>query len=524
MTPTIFPLAQAIALQEIIDLDRLWTLGSAILILLVGWAVAMLVASTVKTLLKQTDIDNKIAAWLVGQQEGEELPKVEEPLARLAFWLIFLLAVLAFLDTLNLDTVSQPLNALLERVTEFLPQLGAAIILLGVAWLLATALKVLAVQVLRTLDLDRRLGEQLGTPPDGERVAVGEAIANTLYWFIFLLFLPSILSTLQLEGTLDPVQSMLDRILAILPNVFAAGLIGVIGWFVAQIVRRIVTNLLAATRLDTLGDRLGLEATEERQPLSGIIGTIAFVLVLIPVAIAALERLQIAAISDPAIEMLNQMLGILPKLFAAVAIAIWAYFGGRLLAEFIAGILASIGFNNLFSWLGFPASATPAESTPAEGETPQVRMQTPSELVGTIVRVGIMLIAVQTAVDILQIEALTELMVGIIFISGRILAGLIVLAIGLWLSNLAFTLILNSGVRQARTLAQATRIVVIAFVVAMSLQQMGIATSIVNLAFGLLLGAIAVALAISFGVGGREVAGELLRDWVNAFRSGGDRS
>jgi hypothetical protein len=52
----------------------------------------------------------------------------------------------------------------------------------------------------------------------------------------------------------------------------------------------------------------------------------------------------------------------------------------------------------------------------------------------------------------------------------------------------------------------------------MALQQMGIASSIVNLAFGLLLGAIAVAVAISFGLGGRDVAAEQLRDWVSGFR------
>ena len=55
-------------------------------------------------------------------------------------------------------------------------------------------------------------------------------------------------STLQLEGTLAPVQGLLNEILAILPNIFAGILIGAAGWLIAQIVRRVVTNFLTAAR------------------------------------------------------------------------------------------------------------------------------------------------------------------------------------------------------------------------------------------------------------------------------------
>jgi hypothetical protein len=54
---------------------------------------------------------------------------------------------------------------------------------------------------------------------------------------------------------------------------------------------------------------------------------------------------------------------------------------------------------------------------------------------------------------------------------------------------------------------------------AMGLQRMGIATDIVNLAFGLTLGALAIAAAIAFGLGGRDVAGEQLRQWLTSFKS-----
>jgi hypothetical protein len=52
----------------------------------------------------------------------------------------------------------------------------------------------------------------------------------------------------------------------------------------------------------------------------------------------------------------------------------------------------------------------------------------------------------------------------------------------------------------------------------MALRRMGVATDIVNLVFGLLLGAIAVAIALAFGLGGREIAAEQVREWLASFK------
>jgi hypothetical protein len=88
----------------------------------------------------------------------------------------------------------------------------------------------------------------------------------------------------------------------------------------------------------------------------------------------------------------------------------------------------------------------------------------------------------------------------------------------LYLANFAYNLIASSRGSQAEILGQAARIAIIAFAAAMALQQMGIAPHIVNLAFGLLFGAIAVAIALAFGLGGRDVANEQLREWLNDFK------
>jgi hypothetical protein len=106
----------------------------------------------------------------------------------------------------------------------------------------------------------------------------------------------------------------------------------------------------------------------------------------------------------------------------------------------------------------------------------------------------------------------------LLVLAGRILLGLIVFAIGIFLANLAARAILSTGAAQARLLAATARIAIIILAGAMGLQQMGIADDIINLAFGLLLGAIALAAAIAFGIGGREVAGRELENWVQSIK------
>ncbi len=519
----------------------------AALILLAGWIIASIARGLIKGLLKRTQLDNKLADWITGRQSGTaEALQVEEWIAGAVYWLIIIFTVVAVLQTLQLQVVSQPLNTFLNQILSFLPKIVGAVILLGVAWLLATLVKIVTTRALRLMRVDERLGQQVESPaatpgetppPPTNQFSLSETIGNALYWFIFLLFLPAILSALDLQGPLQPVQQLLNEILGILPNIFAAILIAAAGWLVAQVVRRIVTNLLAAAGADQLGARFGLRGTAGGQSLSWILGTIVYVLILIPTAIAALQALKIDAISTPAIAMLNQILNAIPKIFTAALILIIAYVIGRFVSELVTNILTSIGFNNIFQWLGLPSpratrttTVTLTPETAAPGVAPAagratiiqqptpVPTRTPSELVGIIVLVGIMLFATVAATNVLQIPALTAIVSGILVIAGQILSGLVVFAIGLWLANLAFSLITSSGSRQSRILGQTARIAIIGLVSAMALQQMGIASNIVNLAFGLLLGAIAVAIALAFGLGARDIAAGQVREWLASFK------
>jgi len=498
----------------------------ALVIFVAGLIISFLIEWFIRFSLDKTKLDEQIADWIAGEDRSEAIP-IAKSTGRIVRWIIILFTIVAALKRLQLQEVSQPLNTLLEQITGFLPQLGGAAILLGFAWVVAKVVKLITSRVLQGINIDQRFGEQVGTTDSD--ISLSETISNTLYWFIFLIFLPSILSTLELEGTLVPVQTLVNDILQILPRVFGAALIVFIGWFIAQIVRKIVTNLLASSGIDQVGNRFGLSGTGNIQSLSWIIGTVVYVLILIPVAIAGLEAVQVQAISEPAVAMLDQILNTLPRIFTATLLLIITYFLAQYISEFVTNLLTNVGFNNLFSWLGLQRPGEGA-TTPTTGQGNQeqssqsaIQMRTPSQLMGIIVLVGIMLFASLAAVNILDIEALTELVSGIVLVSGQIIAGLIIFAIGLYFANVAFNLILSANMQQSRTLAQAARIIIIAFSLALGLQQMGIAPDIVNLAFGLLFGSIAVAIALAFGLGAREIAAEQVREWVNSFKSSRNR-
>lgn len=514
----------------------LLTFAKALLILVIGLIVANMIKGALKKWLHKTDIDNQIASWITGRSQDTTLP-IETWISEIVGWILTLFVVVAFLNALELEAVSQPLNALLQEVTRFLPRIGGAALLFALAWAIATVLKLIVTNALDRFQLDEKLNNQIReerfydgeevAPEEGEKLALGQTIGNALYWFVFLLFLPAILSVLQLEGSLRPLEELVNDILGIVPNIFAAVIIGAIGWVVAQVVKKIVTNLLVASGVNQVGERFGLVSTpaNKRQSLAQIIGSVVYVLVLIPIAITALDALQIQAISQPAINMLQQVLDILPKLFAALVIMGLAYIGGQYVSDLVTNLLTSIGFNNILEWLGIadPRTVNSTINPLVEDEGVSIppkntTTQTPSQIVGIIVLVAIMLVAALTAVDILQINALRQVVGVLLILAGQVLVGLLIFAVGLYFANLVFKLIVNSGATQARFLAQTARIAIIVLVSAMALERIGIAPSIVNLAFGLLTGGIAVAIALAFGLGGREAAGKALENWLNSFK------
>jgi hypothetical protein len=475
-------------------------LAGALAILIFGWLVARIVAAIVRRGLARTNLDNRLARWLMGESVA-----IEDGIARGVYYLLMVLVLVAFFQALGLTLPTEPLNRLLNQIFAFAPQLIAAGVLLLVAWIVASLLRVVLLRVLTAARLDQRLADQTGLT--GEQTgALSQTLADTAYWLVWLFFLPALLNALSLAGLLNPVQGMINKVLEFLPNILSAALILGVGWLVARIVQRVVANLLAAAGMDQFSNRIGLAAVLGQQRLSGVVGLIIYVLILIPVLIAALQALALEAITRPASNMLNSILSAFPAIFAALLIVGVAYAIGRVVAGMATNLLSGIGFNTVLARLGL-------------GREPQTGVRTPAEIAGYLILVGILLFAAIEAVRELGFTLLADLIARFTVFAGHVILGLIIFGIGLFLANIATTTVRASGAAQAGLLALAARVSIIVLAGAMALRQMGLADDIINMAFGLLLGAIAVAVALAFGLGAREIAARELAEWVQFIKS-----
>ena len=469
--------------------ENLPAILGAIGILIVGYILALVAKAAVRKLMSMLHV-NRFLSNSVGRPMD-----IEGGVSLVVFWFVLLATLLAVFNTLNLDQLSGPFALMMSQIMAYLPHLLAGVILLLLAWLAATVVKALANRAMRATQWDEKLVEHAGMAP------MGDNVGNVLFWLVILLFLPAVLGVLQLEGMLDPVRNMVSETLSLLPNVFAAILIVLAGWLVAKILSGLVSNLLAAVGADRLSERAGME---DRLNVSRLAGVLVFILVFIPVLIAALDALQITAISAPATEMLGLIMYSIPNIFAAVLILFITWYVARFAAGLLGGLLANMGINTLPQKLGMEHVFT---------ENFRV-----SDLVTRVLIFFAMLFATVEAahrLDFTQVETLVSMFIQF---GADVLLGVAILLVGFWLASLAYRTILRASGENAIGLANIARYAILGLVIAMGLSAMGIADDIVNLAFLLVFGAVAVAVALSFGLGGREAAGKQMEYWLAKLR------
>lgn len=474
-------------------------------VLVVGWLAALIVSALLRSILKRTQLDDRLMRLLTGRPDDAPI-HAEKWLSRGVFYVLMLFVLVAFFETTGLTIVTAPLNSVLQQIMGFAPHLLSGILLLLVAWGLASLARTVLVRVLGAARVDERLSEGAGLD-ESTRVSIPENVGNVAYWLVFLIFLPAVLSTMGLTGLLEPVQAMTGDVIGFLPNVFASIVILLLGWFAARIVQRILTNLLAAAGVDRGAESAGLGSVIGEQPLSALIGRLAHALIIIVSVISALDALQFRAISAPATHMLTLVLEAIPSIALAVMILGVAYFVGRFIRQLVTDLLTRLGFNVVLARLGLAAE-------------PDGDDWTPSQVVGQIVFAAMILFAAIEAADAVGFAEVADLLAQFTTFAAQVVMGLLILGIGIFLANLAARVIRSRAGEQGGAASVVVRWAVLLLSGAMALRQMGLAEDIINLAFGLLLGAVAVAAAIAFGLGAREAAAREVEAWLQKTRRG----
>lgn len=474
----------------------------AIAILVIGWLIALILAAIVRGVFRRTHTGTKVARWVKGDEEAAD-SEVNKWAGRIVYYLAMFFVLVAFFQYLGLTLIAEPLNVFLMSIFAYAPRLLGAAILLLVAWFLATLLRMLLYRILKGVKIDERLaGHMEEEEKEGEeKVSISQTLSNVVYWIVFLFFLPAILSALNLEGLLVPVQGMLETVLTYLPNILGALLILLVGWLGARILQRLVINLLSGLGLDRVSEKANVSSVLGTTKPSAIIGLIVYVMVLVFAVIGALNALALEAITAPASNMIALILQALPAIFAAGLILVIALLVGRLLASLASNLLATVGFNDLLVRLGFSRAKLEQQ-------------RSPSEIVGYLVLVAIMLFAAIEAASLLGFVVLADLIAQLTVLLGRVVVSVIIFGIGLYLAGVAKEVVLASGGPHADFLAKLTRIGILILAGSIALRQVGVANEIIVIAFGVLLGAVALTGVVAFGLGGRELAAKELSEWV----------
>jgi hypothetical protein len=125
------------------------------------------------------------------------------------------------------------------------------------------------------------------------------------------------------------------------------------------------------------------------------------------------------------------------------------------------------------------------------------------------------------AANALGLDSLAQVFSELVSYIPSVVAAIVIVILGIVLGDVVAGLILagTGSLHGGPTLARAGKGGVIILAVFMSLQQLGVATDIVSTAFAIIFGAIALALALSFGLGNRELAGEITRNWYERYQA-----
>ena len=460
--------------------------------LFVAWVVARIGAFLVRRAFESLKVDERASSSLDAKTQ------ITKWASGVTFWVLFVF-VLWQLSTLAVRFIGIPastVDPLGELFNEWLPRIVNVAVFFVVAWLIASVLRFLVVKVLEWT----RVNERWGDVTDQKSAArVNQSIGRAVFWLTFLVFMPSILGSLGLGETAASVQGLVDQLLGFVPGIVAAIIILILGTLLARIIRQIVTGFLEGVGADRVGERFGFSKEQNAQPLSTLLGTVVYVIVMVTVIGQALAALNLGVLTNISEQILGSVTGVILGVLGATVVLGIAYYVAKFVADVASSLLAGIGLNRLPEALGFKTT----------------KGADLSGAVGYIVLIAIMLFAIQGTAESFGLASIAAVMGSLIALGGKVLLGLAIFVVGIYLANVAANVITTASGGGASVLAAIARWAILIFVAGIALTQAGVtlAANVIQI----LLITIGAAAALAFGLGGRDAAAKQLDKWFSSM-------
>lgn len=363
---------------------------------------------------------------------------------------------------------------------------GAGIILV-VGYIISLVLRALVSGGINRTGIGRRAKTTGGN--------IGKSVGKAVFWLALLYTLFLALSRAGLGEYFGPVENLFDSIAAFVPKILGAGFTFFIGFIVAKVAGTATTSVLEAAQVDNLAAKSGVtSATGSKGSLAKALGTLVFVIIIVPVAVAALGALNLKGVSEPLSNMLNGFTSYIPALVGASLVLGGAIFIGRFISNFLTNFLPTVGFDNSVNSVLMLDDGKGATTSP-------------SKAAGYVAFLITLVVGLSAAVSILGNDSLSAAFGTVQEFGGSLLRAAVLIGIGVFLAN--FMGRFMSAMMNPK-LASFIKYVVMAIFVFMGLNSLDTTGQIVSVAFSAFVIAGAVAAAIAFGLGGREWAKQVL--------------
>lgn len=371
------------------------------------------------------------------------------------------------------------------------PRVIAAIIILAIGWLLALVVRELLGGAIDKIPFVKRANtENKSSPP------IGRSLGQAGFWIVILAALVIALERLGMTSVSGSIRETLDQIFAYLPRIIGAAVTFFVFVIVARVARQATVATLGAVQADDAPEKLGI--TTQPVNVTGPLGAIVFALIIIPGAIAALQVLDIEAITVPAVVMLNDIMAAIPNIIvASLVIAIFAVIA-KFVRDLVMRTLPNTGVDSAVANLGVLQGAD-------EGLTA-------SRIIANLSFFFILLLGLIQGMKTLGFEPLTEALDIILSMGAQIIFGSVIIFAGVLLSGIVARALAATGSGASDFAARVVRMVIIILATILGISRMGLDPSgsfVTNAALIILVGA-AVAGGIAFGLGGREWASRQL--------------
>lgn len=379
-------------------------------------------------------------------------------------------------------------NGIFDSIMAGVPNFIIAILLAVLAWIVAGFVRKIIVKVGTKTDLPKRFVKHHAVKDEEAGKDLLKTLASIGFLITFLLMIPAVFDRLGMQSVSAPISGMISSALNYLPSLLGAGLVIFIGYLLSKIAREIVTGIAKAAGVDKFANKFASES-EKESSLSELLGTIVFAIIIIPTVIMALQILKLHAVSEPAIAMLSSIFAFIPNIIVFLIMLILGLFIAKIVGQIAKGFFVNVRVDRLAEHKHFKVLFSKHK---------------PSDMFAGIIKFIIIIIFAFQAINVLNLSVLTNISDAILVYTPNVVAALLILLVAYFAAGFIATIVGN--ISNSKFMATMTKVVIYIFAIFMILSQLKLAQDIVMIAFMFIVGAIALAFVIAFGLGGRDFA------------------